>query len=113
MNLGRSYRDRICIITDVLEVVKVEGGSTNTRIMYSTNPSHDQIKYYPRILTYDNFLYYDLNAPKSKTIEKGLRVIEAYKRIEEMVKSELLESSQSTILQQQVQSQKEVVPEIS
>jgi predicted transcriptional regulator len=88
MNFGSCYRDRISIISDILEVAKVENGTTKTAIMYNANLSHDQMKYYVRILTENTFLYYDLQTRRFKTTEKGLRVIEAYKRIEDMVRSQ-------------------------
>ncbi len=88
MNFGSSCRDRIGMITDILEVANVEGGTTRTRIMYNANLSHDQMKRYVSILTENNFLYYDLQTRRFKTTEKGLMVIEAYKRIESMVKAQ-------------------------
>ncbi len=88
MNFGSYYRDRIGIISDILEVAKEDRGVSKTAIMYKANLSHDQMKYYVRILTENNFLYYDLDTQRLKTTEKGLRVIEAYKRIESMVKAQ-------------------------
>ncbi|HEU0144624.1 MAG TPA: winged helix-turn-helix domain-containing protein, partial [Nitrososphaera sp.] len=47
MNFGRSYRDRIGIVRDILEAAKGdEGGTTKTRMMYKSNLSHDQMKDY-------------------------------------------------------------------
>jgi len=86
MNFGSCYRDRISIIRDILKVAKVENGTTKTTMMYNGNLSHDQMKYYVRVLTENNFLYYNLHTQRFKTNEEGLRVIEAYKRIEDMVK---------------------------
>ena len=40
---------------------------------------------YLRILTESCFIYYDITTKRFKTTEKGLKVIEAYKRIEAMV----------------------------
>jgi predicted transcriptional regulator len=88
MNFGSCYRDRISIIRDILEVAKVENGTTKTAIMYNANLSHDQMKYHVNILTENAFLYYNLQTRRFKTTEKGLRVIEAYKRIEDMVKAQ-------------------------
>lgn len=86
MNFGTLYRDRIAIIIDILEIGKAEDGSTKTAIMYRANLSHDQMKEYVRILTESKFLCYNLHTRKFKTTEKGLMVIEAYKRIEEMLR---------------------------
>jgi|SRR5918994_3214132 predicted transcriptional regulator len=88
MNFGSCHRDRISIIRDILEVAKVENGITKTAIMYNANLSHDQMKNYVRVITENNFLYYDSQTQRFKTTEKGLMVIEAYKRIEDMVKAQ-------------------------
>lgn len=104
MNFGNYYRDRICIISDILEDANVEGGTTKTRIMYNANLSHDQMKHYVRILTENHFLCYDLHTQRFKTTEKGVRVIEAYKRIEDMIKTQQL-SSTPPLRQLQVQMQ--------
>jgi predicted transcriptional regulator len=87
MNFGSFYRDRIAIIIAILEIGRAEDGSTKTAIMYRANLSHDQMKEYVRILTESKFLCYNLDTRKFKTAEKGLMVIEAYKRIEDMLKT--------------------------
>lgn len=88
MNFGSCYRDRISIISDILEVAKGDGGASRTRIMYNANLSHDQMKHYLRILNENYFLYYNLHTQRFQTTEKGLKVIEAYKRIEDMIRSQ-------------------------
>ena len=85
--LGSYKRDKIDIIRDILEVAKVEDGTTKTKIMYKANLSHDQMKDYVRILTENNLLHYDLHTQRLKTSEKGLRVIEACERIENVIKT--------------------------
>jgi predicted transcriptional regulator len=88
MNFGRSYRDRIGIVRDILEAAKGDKGTTRTRIMYKANLSHDQMNDYLRILTESCFIHYDIPTKRFKTTEKGLKVIEAYKRIEDMVSAQ-------------------------
>ena len=88
MNFGIYYRDKISIFSDILEVANRDGGALKTRIMYDANLSHDQMKYYVKILTENNLLYYDLHTQRFKTTEKGLRVIEIYKQMERMVKAQ-------------------------
>ena len=90
MNFGSYQRDRIDIISDILEVAKVEDGITKTRIMYKANLSHDQMKHYVRILTESNLLHYDLHTQRFKISEKGLRFIEAYERFEKWIKTETI-----------------------
>ncbi|HJU33843.1 MAG TPA: winged helix-turn-helix domain-containing protein [Nitrososphaera sp.] len=97
-----SHRDRISIIIDILKATKVEGGTTKTRIIYNASLSHYQMKNHVRSLVENHVLYDDLHAPKVKTAEEGLRVIEAYTRIEDMISSQQLASPPSTILRQQV-----------
>ena len=88
MNSLSCYGDPVVgIINDILEVAKVEDGTTKTRIMYSANLSHDQMKHYVRLLTESNLLHYDLHTQRFKTSEKGLRFIEAYERFENWIKT--------------------------
>ncbi len=96
MNFGSCYRDKISIIRDILEVAKGDGGVSRTRIMYNANLSHDQMKHHVKILTENSFLYYNLQTQRFKTTEKGLRVIEAYKRIEDMIKTQQIVPSPLT-----------------
>ena len=96
MNFGSSCRDRIGIISHILEVAK-GGGATKTRIMYKANLGHDQMKGYLTILTENYFLYYDLHTQTFKTTEKGLKVLEAYNRIGDMMKA----SPQQRLVQEQ------------
>ncbi len=109
MNFGSCYRDRIGIVRDILEAAKGDEGTTKTRIMYKANLSHDQMKDYLRILTESCFIYYDIPAKRFKTTEKGLKVIEAYKRVEDMVNvQQLLPPPPSPLRQRQVKVQSEV-----
>jgi predicted transcriptional regulator len=102
MNFGRSCRDRIGIIIHILEVAK--GGAAKTRIMYKANLGHDQMKQYLTVLTESYFIYYNLHTQTFKTTEKGLRVLEAYNRIEDMMKAQQ-PSSPPPPQQQQLQVQ--------
>ena len=86
MNFSNCYR--IGIINDILEVANGDGGASRSRIMYNANLSHDQMKHYLTILTENYFLCYNLHTQRFKTKEKGLKVIEAYKRIEDMIISQ-------------------------
>jgi predicted transcriptional regulator len=53
MNFSSCYR--IGIINDILEFANGDGGTSRSRIMYSANLSHDQMKHYLTILT-ENYL---------------------------------------------------------
>jgi predicted transcriptional regulator len=104
MNFGRSCRDRIGIIIHILEVAK--GGAAKTRIMYKANLGHDQMKEYLTVLTENYFIYYNLHTQTFKTTEKGLRVLEAYNRIEDMMKPQQPSSPPPQQQQLQVQVQR-------
>jgi predicted transcriptional regulator len=106
MSFGRSHRDKISIICQILEVAK-RGGATKTKIMYKANLGHDQMKEYLTVLTENYFIYYDLHTRTFKTTEKGLRVLEAYNRIEDMMKAQQPSLPPPVPLQLQVQVQKE------
>jgi predicted transcriptional regulator len=61
------------------------GGATQTKIMYSTFLSYNQLKEYLMVLTQNDLLSYDLNTRTFKTTEKGLRFIEAYDQMDGMI----------------------------
>jgi predicted transcriptional regulator len=100
MNFSNCYR--IGIINDILEVANGDGGASRSRIMYNANLSHDQMKHYLTILTENYFLCYNLHTQRFKTKDKGLKVIEAYKRIEDMIRSQQI--SPAPLRKRQVQS---------
>ena len=81
------YRDRIDIVSHVLEVANVGDDTTKTRIMYKANLSHDQLKEYLTVLTERDLLSYDLDSHTFKTTEKGLRFLEIYNRMDGMTKA--------------------------
>jgi hypothetical protein len=72
MYFGSCYRDRISIISDILEVANGDDGASRTRIMYNANLSHYQMKNYVRSLVENHVLYYDLHALKSRLLKKAL-----------------------------------------
>jgi predicted transcriptional regulator len=98
MNFSSCYR--IDIINDILEVANGDGGASRSRIMYNANLSHDQMKHYLTILTENYFLYYNLH--KDSRPKKKVKVIEAYKRIEDMIRSQQI--SPVPLRKRQVQS---------
>ena len=63
------------------------GGATRTKIMYSAFLSYSQMKGYLMVLTQKDLLSYDLNTRTFKTTEKGLRFLEAYNRMDGMMKA--------------------------
>jgi predicted transcriptional regulator len=78
------YRDRIDIISQILKIAN-GGGVTRTKIMYKGLLSYAQIKEYLMLLTEKDLLYYDKDTQTFKTSEKGLRFLDIYNRIGDMI----------------------------
>ena len=78
------YRDRIDIISQILKIAN-GGGVTRTKIMYRGLLSYAQIKEYLMLLTEKELLRYDKNTQTFKTTEKGLRFLDIYSRIVEII----------------------------
>ncbi len=79
------YRSRIDIVSDILEVAN-GGSATKTKIMYKAYLSFAQMKEYLTVLTENNLLNYDAYTHTFKTTEKGLRFLEAYHQMDDMIK---------------------------
>jgi predicted transcriptional regulator len=80
------YRSRTDIISDILDAAN-GGGATRTKIMYKAYLSFTQMKEYLTVLTENNLLGYDLYTHTFKTTEKGLRFLEVYNRMDDMIKA--------------------------
>jgi predicted transcriptional regulator len=78
------YRDRIDIISQILKIAN-GGGVTRTKIMYRGLLSYAQIKEYLMLLTEKELLRYDKNTQTFKTTEKGLRFLDIYSRIGDII----------------------------
>ena len=81
----RFNRSRDDIISDILEVASVGGIATKMGIMYKTFLSHAQMKNYLTYLTQHDLIEYDVGAQIYKTTEKGVRFLEAYNRIYDVI----------------------------
>lgn len=80
------YRDRIDIISHILEAAK--GGITKTRIMYKALLNSAQMKENLATLTEKDLIRYDENSRTFRTTEKGRRFLDIYNRISDMIKEE-------------------------
>jgi predicted transcriptional regulator len=80
------YRSRIDIISQILEVAN-GGGVTKTNIMYKAFLSYAQMKEYLTVLTKTDLLSYDLDGQTFKTTEKGLRFLDIYNQMDDMIKA--------------------------
>ena len=82
----RFNRSRDDIISDILEVASGGGIATKMGIMYKTFLSHAQMKNYLTYLTQHDLIEYDVGAQIYKTTEKGLRFLDTYCHMDDMIK---------------------------
>jgi predicted transcriptional regulator len=85
-------RDRLKIITEIMEVSKEE--KLKTRIMYKVNLSFNQINEYLSFLTEMGFIKIQVAGKKKsyKTTVKGYSFIENYRELESLLNPELIET---------------------
>jgi predicted transcriptional regulator len=102
----RFNRSRDDIISDILEVASGGGIATKTGIMFKTFLSHAQMKNYLTYLTQHDLIEYDVGAQIYKTTEKGLRFLDTYGQMDDMIKDEppptSLSYTQEEVQQEQV-----------
>ena len=82
-------RSTIDIASDVLEAAN--GGASKIEIMYKALLSYNQMKVYVNFLNEKGLLVYDNQhgeAHTFRTTEKGLRFLEIYNRLDDMIKEE-------------------------
>ena len=93
-------RSSIDIASQVLEAAN--GGASKIQIMYRALLSYKQMKQYVNFLTEKGLLIYDNNNHQQggvqtfRTTEKGLRFLEIYNGLEEMIKKEEEEEQQAS-----------------
>jgi predicted transcriptional regulator len=61
-------------------------GATKTRLMFNAYLGHGQLKHYLSILADNELIQYDSLSETFKTTEKGVRFLETYREIDEMIK---------------------------
>jgi predicted transcriptional regulator len=81
------YRSRIDIIGQILEAAN-GGNATKTKITYKALLGYDQLKENLAALTEKDLIRYDKNTQTYRTTERGLRFLQIYNRIEDMIKEE-------------------------
>ncbi len=79
-------RSRMDIISEILGAAN-GGGATKTKMMYKAYLSFAQMKEYARVLTENNLLNYDTYTQTFKTTEKGLKFLETYNQMDDMIKT--------------------------
>jgi predicted transcriptional regulator len=80
------HRNRIEIMNEILEAAN-GGGTTRTQIMYKAFLSFIQLREFLTVLTERDLLRYDRETQTFKTTEKGLRFLDAYKQLGDMMKA--------------------------
>ena len=83
---GMGYRSRTEIISQILDTAN--GGITKTKLMYKVFLSHDQLKEYLAVLTQSDLLRFDFVSRTFMTTKKGLRFLNLYNQIDQLMKEE-------------------------
>lgn len=79
-------RDRFEILSLILQVANGGNNTTRTRIMNRTLLGYKQMKEHLAFLTERDLLYYDTDIGTFKTSETGMRFLQIYSRMEDMIK---------------------------
>ncbi len=79
-------RDRFEILSLILQVANGGNNTTRTRIMNRTLLGYKQMKEHLAFLTGRDLLYYDTDIGTFKTTETGMRFLQIYSRMEDMIK---------------------------
>ena len=80
------YRSRIDILSQILEVANGRN-ATKTEIMYKALLSYNQLKEHLVLLTEKDLLRYNKETQTFKTTEKGLRFLQLYNQIYDIIKA--------------------------
>ena len=81
------HRDRFEVTSLILQVANGASNVTTTKIMNRALLSYKQMKEHLMFLTRKDLLYYDKDSGTFKTTEKGLRFIQIYSQMEDMIKT--------------------------
>jgi predicted transcriptional regulator len=83
------YRDKTEIIQDILQTANSDGnGIGKTKIMRNASLSSYQIRAYLSILIDNGLIQLDLNSPRLKITEKGLKFLQLYEQIGDLLEVE-------------------------
>jgi len=81
------YRSRIDIICQILGAAN-GSGVTRSKIAYGAFINYDQLKENLTALVIHNLLAHDKNADIFRTTEKGLRLLQLYNEISDLIKAD-------------------------
>jgi predicted transcriptional regulator len=79
------YRTRSEIVCQILTSAKDMNGVTKTRIMFQAFLSFAQLKDYLSILLENDLLIRDTKTNTYKTTDKGIKMLEAYQKLNDLV----------------------------
>jgi predicted transcriptional regulator len=82
------HRDRLSIIGKILNVAADGNHARKSKIMYKAFLSHIQLNEYLRVVTESELLSYDIETQTYKITEKGIRFLELYNNIYDIIKEE-------------------------
>ena len=80
------YRDRTEIVRQILEVANDAVNITRTKLMYKAFLSYSQLKEYLTLLIKRDLLIYDSITQTYKITEKGLRLLQFYNELDDIMK---------------------------
>ena len=81
------HRDQIEVIGRILQVANGDSNATKTRIMYKALLSYNQLKEHLVFLTENDLLRPNENTRTFKVTDKGLRFLQIYNQINDMIKA--------------------------
>ena len=79
------YRDRTEITRQILDIANSAENITKVKIMYKAFLSYKQVKEYVALLTENDLLRYDSITHTYKTTEKGLRLLQFYNQLDDII----------------------------
>ena len=82
------YRNRIEIISQILDTANCADGLTKSKLMFKAYLSHDQLQEYTLLLIDNGMLHYDSTMRTFRTTEKGRAFIQAYGQVDQMLKKQ-------------------------
>ena len=87
-----TYRSRTDITAQILEAAN--GGVTKNKIIYKAVLGYDQMNKYLMLLAKSSLLSYDFVTSSFKTTEKGLRFLNLYHKIDQLMNEEQQNNNQ-------------------
>ena len=79
------YRSKINIISQILEAAN-GSNATRSKIAYKAFLNYYQLKEYLMLLTEKELLCYNEDTQTFKTTERGLRLLDTYNQMDDMIK---------------------------